>query len=105
MHSKGYADSEAEKKEDTESKARLKNDQQPIKLQNSQVLNDLSTNLSHLTLQHIVSWQGYWQVPLTQRAREMSAFVTPSGLYQYKVMLFGMQNTPATFQRMGNKLV
>ena len=49
--------------------------------------------------------KGYWQVPLTQQAREISAFVTPSGLYQYKVMPFGMKNAPATFQRMVNKLV
>ena len=49
--------------------------------------------------------KGYWQVPLTQRARQISAFVTPSGLYQYKVMPFGMKNAPATFQRMVNKLV
>ena len=47
----------------------------------------------------------YWQVPLTQRVCEISAFVTPSGLYQYKVMPFGMKNAPATFQRMVNKLV
>ena len=49
--------------------------------------------------------KGYWQVPLTRHAREISAFVTPSGLYQYKVMPFGMKNAPATFQRMVNKLV
>ena len=49
--------------------------------------------------------KGYWQVPLTQQACEISAFVTPSGLYQYKVMPFGMKNAPATFQRMVNKLV
>ena len=49
--------------------------------------------------------KGYWQVPLTQRAREISAFVTLSGLYRYKVMPFGMKNAPATFQRMVNKLV
>ena len=30
--------------------------------------------------------KGYWQVPLTQRARKIFVFVTPSGLYQYKVM-------------------
>ena len=49
--------------------------------------------------------KSYWQVPLTQRAHEISAFVTPSGLYQYKVMPFGMKNTPATFQRMVDNLV
>ena len=49
--------------------------------------------------------RGYWQVPLTQRAHEISPFVTPSGLYQYKVMPFGMKNAQATFQRMVNKLV
>ena len=228
-HSKDCVDQVAEKEEDTESEVRLGNDQQPIKLQNSQILNDLGTKLSHLPLvqrkelaevitqyrevfpdvpsktnliEHDVdvgdsapikqhpyrvspmkkelldkevqymlkndiieesqsNWsspcilvpkhdggfrfctdfrkvndktksdsfpiprigdcidqigkakfvstfdmlKGYWQVPLTQRAREISAFVTPSGLYQYKVMPFGMKNAPATFQRMINKLV
>ena len=49
--------------------------------------------------------KGYWQVPLTDRAKQLSAFVTPDGLYQYQVMPFGMKNAPATFQRMINKLV
>ena len=228
-HSKDCVGQVAEKEEDTESEVRLENDQQPIKLQNSQILNDLGTKLSHLPLvqrkestevitqyrevfpdvpsktnliEHDVdvgdsapikqhpyrvspmkkelldkevqymlkndiieesqsNWsspcilvpkhdgrfrfctdfrkvndktksdsfpipriadcidqignakfvstfdmlKGYWQVPLTQRARQISAFVTPSGLYQYKVMPFGMKNAPATFQRMVNKLV
>ena len=228
-HSKDCVGQVAEKEEDTESEVRLENDQQPIKLQNSQILNDLGTKLSHLPLvqrkelaevitqyrevfpdvpsktnliEHDVDvgdsapikqhpyrvspmkkelldkevqymlendiieesqsnrsspcilvlkhdggfrfctdfrkvndktksdsfpipriadcidqignakfvstfdmLKGYWQVPLTQRAREISAFVTPSGLYQYKVMPFGMKNAPATFQRMVNKLV
>ena len=228
-HSKDCVGQVAEKEEDTESEVRLGNDQRPIKLQNSQILNDLGTKLSHLPsvqrkelaevitqyrevfpdvpsktnlIEHDVdvgdsapikqhpyrvspmkkelldkevqymlendiieesqsNWsspcilvpkhdggfrfctdfrkvndktksdsfpipriadcidqignakfvstfdmlKGYWQVPLTQRAREISAFVTPSGLYQYKVMPFGMKNAPATFQRMVNKLV
>ena len=228
-HSKDCVGQVAEKEEDTESEVRLGNDQQPIKLQNSQILNDLGTKLSHLPLvqrkelaevitqyrevfpdvpskttliEHDVdvgdsapikqhpyrvspmkkelldkevqymlkndiieesqsNWsspcilvpkrdggfrfctdfskvndktksdsfpipriadcidqignakfvstfdmlKGYWQVPLTQRAREISAFATPSGLYQYKVMPFGMKTAPATFQRMVNKSV
>ena len=44
-------------------------------------------------------------MPLTERAREVSAFVTPDGFYQYKVMPFGMKNAPATFQRMIHSLL
>lgn len=44
--------------------------------------------------------KGYWQVPLTKWAKEVSAFATPDGLYQYCVMPFGMKNAPSTFQRM-----
>ena len=39
-------------------------------------------------------FKGYWQVPLTERAKEISAFVTPDGLIQCKVMQFGMKNAP-----------
>ncbi|CAI5657377.1 unnamed protein product [Oreochromis niloticus] len=46
--------------------------------------------------------KGYWQVPLTSRAAEISAFVTPDHFLQYTVMPFGLRNTPATFQRLMN---
>ena len=49
--------------------------------------------------------KGFWQIPLTDRAKEISAFVTPDGLYQYKVMPFGMKNSPATFQRLINMII
>ena len=42
----------------------------------------------------------YWQVPLSRRAKEVSVFVTPQGLFQCRVMPFGMRNAPATFQRL-----
>lgn len=44
--------------------------------------------------------KGYWQVPLTSRASDISAFVTPDHFLQYTVMAFGMRNVPATFQRL-----
>ena len=37
----------------------------------------------------------FWQIPLADRAKEISAFVTPDGLYQYKVMPFGIKHAPA----------
>lgn len=40
----------------------------------------------------------YWQVPLTEWAKEISAFVTSDNFLQYTVMAFGMRNAPARFQ-------
>ncbi|XP_063586255.1 uncharacterized protein LOC134763618 [Penaeus indicus] len=48
--------------------------------------------------------QGYYQVPLSERAKPISAFVTPTGLYEFTVLPFGMRNAPATFQRLMNFL-
>ncbi|XP_070576339.1 uncharacterized protein [Ptychodera flava] len=33
--------------------------------------------------------KGYWQIPLSKRAREKSAFITPFGLYEFTVMHLG----------------
>jgi len=49
--------------------------------------------------------KGYWQIPLTARARDISSFVTPDGLYQYLVTPFGMKNSGCTFQRFMNQVV
>lgn len=49
--------------------------------------------------------KGYYGIPLTDRAKELSAFVTPDGLYQYTVLPFGLKGAPATFQRMMNTLL
>ena len=47
--------------------------------------------------------KGYWVIPLTEKAKEISAFVVPDGPFQYKVMPFGMRNLQVTFTRMVNK--
>ena len=44
--------------------------------------------------------KGYWQVALSPQAQEISAFITCDGLYECKVMPFGMRNSAATFQRL-----
>lgn len=49
--------------------------------------------------------KGYWQVPLYPDARMKSAFVTPFGQYQFRVMPFGIVNFGATFVRLVNKVL
>ncbi len=49
--------------------------------------------------------KGYWQVPLTSRAKELSAFITPDSFLQYTVMPFRVRNAPATFQRLVNRVL
>ena len=43
---------------------------------------------------------GYWQVEMADKDREKRTFVTQDGLFEFKVMLFGLCNVPATFQRL-----
>ena len=65
------------------------------------LINDLSQDL------YKVLWycslemaSGFWVVEMAERARLISAFITPSGLYKWLSMPFRMKNAPQIYQRM-----
>jgi hypothetical protein len=43
---------------------------------------------------------GFWQVPLTDQAKEKTTFVCREGLFEYETMPFGLCNATSTFQRL-----
>src|SRR6266542_750476 len=58
----------------------------------------------YLSLFYGVKWlivldlaSAYWQILLTKRSQKYTAFLTAYGLYQFKIMSFGLVNTLVTF--------
>ncbi|XP_069973541.1 uncharacterized protein [Penaeus vannamei] len=49
--------------------------------------------------------KGYYQVPLSPEAKQITAFVTPNGLYNYCVLPFGLKNAPSSFQWLTGSII
>ena len=60
--------------------------------------------VGHGMLSFLDAFFGYYQIPMYQPDEENIAFITPHGLYCYKVMLFGLKNAGATYQRLMTKI-
>jgi transposase InsO family protein len=49
--------------------------------------------------------KAYWQIPMEPESREKTAFRTHVGLFQFRVMPFGLTGAPATCQRLLDKVL
>ncbi|CAK1597933.1 unnamed protein product [Parnassius mnemosyne] len=48
---------------------------------------------------------GYYQIPMAEDSKHLTAFVTPDGLFEYNRMPFGLANAPSVFQRAINTML
>ncbi|KAJ9521009.1 hypothetical protein QJQ45_022725, partial [Haematococcus lacustris] len=69
------------------------------------LIDDLFDKLQGCTLFSSMDLQsGYHQILIPAEDVPKTAFSTPTGHYQYKVLCFGLTNAPATFQRVMNNI-
>ncbi|XP_076053650.1 uncharacterized protein LOC143032655 [Oratosquilla oratoria] len=69
-------------------------------------IEDIIDNLGSATyLTKLDFLHGFYQISLHPDAKEITAIVTPDGLYHFNVMPFGLRNSPATYQRLINTLI
>ena len=58
----------------------------------------------HARMSFLDAYRGYHQIALHGPDQEKTAFITPRGVFCYKVMPFGLKNAGATYQRMVTKM-
>jgi len=49
--------------------------------------------------------KGYWAIPMEEKSKDYTSFITSRGLMRFKVMPFGMVNSGSTYNRMVRKLL
>lgn len=63
----------------------------------SELLHSLGKNRIFSTLD---LRSGFWQIPLSEASKPLTAFSTPSGHYQFVMLPFGLHSSPGVFSRL-----
>ena len=58
----------------------------------------------HEMLSFLDAFSGYHQILMALEDEEKTSFITPHGLYCYRVMSFRLKNAGATYQRLMTKI-
>jgi len=66
-------------------------------------IDDLLGKSKYFTTLDLAS--GYWQIKVHENSREKTAFVTHQGLYEFRVMPFGVMNALAVFQHLMQRVL
>ena len=64
----------------------------------------VGASTGHGMLSFLDAFSGYHQLPMHPEDAKKIAFITPHGLLCYNVMLFGLKNDGATYQRLVTKM-
>ena len=64
----------------------------------------VDTTAGHELLSFMDAFSGYNQISMDPSDQENTSFVTGQGTYYYRVMLFGLKNVGATYQRLVNRM-
>ena len=58
----------------------------------------------YVRMSFLDAYRGYHQIAMYEPDQEKTSFITPLGLYCYRVMPFGLRNAGATYQRLVMKM-
>ena len=64
----------------------------------------VDSTTGHKLVTFMDAFSRYNQIKMAKENQEKTAFITSQGLYCYNVMLFGLKNAGATYQRLVNKM-
>ena len=59
----------------------------------------MDSTAGYVRMSFLDAYRGYHQIAMNLADEEKTSFITPLGLYCYRVMPFGLRNAGATYQR------